>query len=162
MYTNEELARNAKKLAMPSPPTSDSAQKRRSPSSCAKVLVTRRSPPLIRCAGGLVSGSSVATSTMASSAAMVIARNTARQPSGTISALPASGAKIGDTLNTSITRPISRVAAMPVCRSRTTARGITVTAAAPMPCSSRQPISQPISGERLQPSAPSANNARPK
>ena len=116
----------------------------------------------MRCAGGRVSGSSVATSTSPISAAIVIATNAARQPNGTISALPTSGAKIGETLNTSITSPISLVASTPVCRSRTTARGITVTAAAPMPCSSRQAISQWMSGARLQPSAPSANSVSPK
>ncbi len=51
-------------------------------------------------------------------AAMVVATNTARQPNGTISALPPSGARIGDTQNTSITSAISFVASGPVCRSR--------------------------------------------
>ena len=64
-------------------------------------------------------------------AASVTATNTARQPNGTISALPVSGARIGDTLNTSITSAISRVASTPVCRSRMIARGMTITADAP-------------------------------
>ena len=58
---------------------------------------------------------------------MVTATKTARQPNGTISALPASGARIGDTLKTSITSDISRVASTPVWRSRMIARGTTIT-----------------------------------
>ena len=45
---------------------------------------------------------------------MATATKTARQPNGTISALPPSGARIGDTLKTSITVDISRVASTPV------------------------------------------------
>ncbi len=45
---------------------------------------------------------------------MVTAANTARQPNGTISALPVSGARMGETLSTSMQSDISCVASMPV------------------------------------------------
>ena len=93
-----------------------------------------------------------------SSATTVTATNTARQPNGTISALPVSGARIGDTLNTSMTSDISRVASTPVCRSRMMARGMTITEAAPMPCTKRkndQPLDR--SAPAAQPIEPSAN-----
>ena len=97
-----------------------------------------------------------------SKAATVAATNTARQPNGTISALPASGARIGDTLRTSMTVAISRVASTPVCRSRITARGTTITDAAPMPWMRRKAISQPMLGDSPEPTAPTMNRLRPK
>ena len=68
----------------------------------------------MRSSAGRVSGSRKTTSANASSAATPIAANTARQPNGTINALPVNGARIGDTENTSITSDIKRVASVPV------------------------------------------------
>ena len=90
------------------------------------------------------------------------AQNTLRQPKASISRLPASGARMGDTLNTSISMDISRAASVPVCRSRTTARGITIVAQAPRPCTKRSATSVWMSGARAQPMLASANSVRPK
>ena len=91
---------------------------------------------------------------------MVTATNTARQPNGTISALPVSGARIGDTLNTSMTSDISRVASMPVCRSRMMARGMTITDEAPMPWTTRKKISHSMLGASAQPTEPAMKSAK--
>src|SRR5262249_57138553 len=89
------------------------------------------------------------------------AANTARQPNGTISAEPARGASIGDTLRTSITVDISRVASTPVWRSRITALGTTMTEAAPTPWIKRNAISQPMLGDRPEPTAPTMKRPKP-
>ena len=95
-------------------------------------------------------------------AASVTAQNTPRQPANAMTALPASGARIGDTLNTSISSDISRAASVPVCRSRTTARGIAMPAAAPRPCTKRSAISLWISVASAQPTLASANSTQPE
>ena len=79
----------------------------------------------------------------ASTAAIVTAQKTARQPKASMMKLPVSGARIGDTLNTSIKSDISLVASGPVCRSRTTARGTT------MPVDRAQPLQQPEEDQPL-------------
>jgi hypothetical protein len=84
-----------------------------------------------------VSGKPVNSSTMASTAATVTAQNTARQPLHSIKKLPNSGARMGDTLNTSVSNAVRLAASSPVCRSRTTARGTTMPAQAPRPCTVR-------------------------
>ena len=58
---------------------------------------------------------------------------------------------MGDTLKTSISSDISRAASMPVCRSRTTARGTTMPAQAPRPCTKRSAISVSMSVASAQP-----------
>ncbi len=92
---------------------------------------------------------------------MVTAQNTPRQPVSAITALPASGARMGDTLNTSISSDMSRAASVPVCRSRTTARGIAMPAAAPRPCTKRSTISVWMSVASAQPMLASANSTSP-
>ncbi|MNT39881.1 hypothetical protein D3C72_1761650 [compost metagenome] len=94
-------------------------------------------------------------------AAMVTAQNTPRQPVKAMTRLPASGARIGDTLNTSISSDISRAASVPVCRSRTTARGIAMPAAAPRPCTKRSAIRVWMSVASAQPTLASANSTSP-
>ena len=64
----------------------------------------RRCRPAGVLLGSRVSGSSVAARTNARRSQPITATNTARQPNGTINALPASGARIGETLNTSMTK----------------------------------------------------------
>ena len=115
----------------------------------------------MRSAAGRVSGNTVASSSSASTAATITATKTARQPNGTISALPVSGARIGETLNTSMTSDISRVASTPVWRSRMIARGITIIADAPSPCTKRNATSQATSGASAQPMDPAVNSDRP-
>ena len=116
----------------------------------------------MRFSGLSVSGSAKATSAKPMIATMVTATNTARQPKGTMMALPISGARIGDTLKTSMIVDISLVASMPVWRSRMTARGITMHAAAPMPWTKRKKISHSMLGENPAPIPPIANTASPK
>lgn len=106
----EELARKVKKLAMPKPPMKVRPRKRASRSSRPKppksaARLTRR-----RCSTGRVSFRAKATRQRPTIEIEPTATNTARQPNGTISALPASGARIGATLKTSIIKDISRVA----------------------------------------------------
>ena len=72
-----------------------------------------------------------------------------------------SGARIGDTLNTSISSDISRAASVPVCRSRTMARGTTMPAQAPSPWMKRKAISHSIVGASAEPMPPAANSTRP-
>ena len=110
---------------------------------------------------GRVSERHSASSRMPSAARTVTTQNTPRQPAASITKLPASGARIGETLNTSISSDISRAASVPVCRSRTTARGITMPAQAPSPCTKRKAISVSISGAKTQPMLPARNTARP-
>ena len=95
-------------------------------------------------------------------AAIVTAQNTPRQPVKAITPLPTSGARIGETLNTSISKDISRAASLPVCRSRTTARGIAMPAAAPRPCTKRSAISVSMSVASAQPMLASANRPQPE
>jgi hypothetical protein len=130
---------------MPKPPISDSPRKCRVAQQHAiglqalpKLLPTRSfGRPRLRQAG---EQQHQAENTAASGTA----QNTARQPKLSISTLPVSGARIGDTLNTSISSDISRAASLPVCRSRTTARGTTMPAQAPRPCTKRSAISASI------------------
>ncbi len=75
--------------------------------------------------------------------------------------LPASGARMGLTLKTSISSDISRVASAPVCRSRTTARVITLGAPPPSPCTKRNASSVPMSRASAQPMLPATNSAMP-
>ena len=92
----------------------------------------------------------------------MIATKTARQPNGTISALPVTGARIGETEITSMTSAISRAPSTPVWRSRMMARGITMTDDAPTPWSARKAISQPMLGASAHPAEPIANTTSPK
>ena len=68
----------------------------------------------MRCSRGRVSLSPSVDSSPPMAATPVMAQNTLRQPARSISRLPASGARIGETLNTSISSPIMRVASCPV------------------------------------------------
>ena len=101
-------------------------------------------------------------STIPASAAAHTTQNTARQPASAITALPASGARIGEMLKTSISSAIRRAASLPVCRSRTTARGIAMPAAAPSPCRKRIAIRTRMSPASAQPTLAAANSTRPK
>ena len=94
--------------------------------------------------------------------AMVTPTKTARQPKGTISALPVSGARIGETLKTNMISAISRVASTPVWRSRMMARGITIEAQAPIPCTKRKAISHSMLGASAQPTEARMKTVRPK
>ena len=67
-----------------------------------------------------------------------IAQKITRQLKNSVSVLPASGARIGETLKTSMVVAISRAASCPVCRSRMMARVITMAAQAPTPCRKRK------------------------
>ncbi len=69
---------------------------------------------------------------------------------------------MGETLNTSISSAIRRAASVPVCRSRTTARGMAMPAAAPRPCTKRSAISVSMSVASAQPTLASVNRPRPK
>ena len=75
--------------------------------------------------------------------------------------LPVSGARIGDTLKTSMSSDISRTASEPVCRSRTIARGMTAPAPAPMPCRARKTIKVAMPGASAQPMLPTPNCSIP-
>ena len=90
------------------------------------------------------------------------AQNTPRQPATAITPLPTSGAKMGETLNTSISSDISRAASAPVCRSRTTARGITMPAAAPKPCKKRIATSVSMLLASAQPTLATAKTPSPQ
>ena len=79
---------------------------------------------------------------------MVTAQNTARQPKPSMMKLPVSGARIGETENTSMSIDISLAASLPVCRSRTTARGTTMPGLAPKPCRTRKAISHSMVGRK--------------
>ena len=57
---------------------------------------------------------------------------------------------------------ISLAASVPVWRSRTTARGTTMPAQAPSPWTKRKPISQPMEGDRAEPTPPIATSSRPR
>ena len=98
----------------------------------------------------------------ATRAASATTQNTPRQPVSAITPLPASGARIGETLNTSISSDMRRAASAPVCRSRTMARGIAMPAAAPSPCRKRSATRVSMSGARAQPTLPTPNRIRPK
>ena len=99
---------------------------------------------------------------MPSSAVTVTAAKMKRQLVCETTMLPASGARIGETLKTSISSDIKRVASGPVCRSRTTARGITMPAQAPTPSMNLNTTRVSMFGARPQPMLPSANSPRPK
>jgi hypothetical protein len=114
-----------------------------------------------RCDAGRVSGRLVPSNTKAATAPTATAQNTLRQPATSISRLPASGARIGETLTTSMSKAIRRAAAWPVCRSRTTARGITMPAQAPRPCTKRSTTSVWISGASAQPTLAKPNSTSP-
>ena len=86
-----------------------------------------------RSSTGRVSGRASASRMSPSAAATRTTQNTARQPPSAITPLPASGARIGEMLKTSIRSDMSFAASGPVWRSRTTARGTTVPAQAPRP-----------------------------
>ena len=77
---------------------------------------TQRAARLLstRWAAGRVSFSCVATSTSPTMAASATAQNTPRQPATAITPLPTSGARMGETLNTSISSDIIRAASLPV------------------------------------------------
>ncbi|MNL54856.1 hypothetical protein D3C87_1782230 [compost metagenome] len=79
-----------------------------------------------------------------------------------MTALPVSGARIGEMLNTSIKSDISRAACTPVCMSRTMARGMTMPAAPPMPCRKRKAMRVSISVASAQPILASANRPMPR
>ena len=80
-----------------------------------------------------------------------IAQKITRQLKNAVSVLPASGARIGETLKTSMVVAISRAASCPVCRSRMMARGITMAAQEPTPCRKRNAIRVSTLGAKLQP-----------
>jgi len=86
-----------------------------------------------------------------STATTASATNTSRQLHNEITTLPANGARIGDTLITSISNAIRRAASWPVYRSRTIARGITIPAHAPKACKARKPINTSMLGANAQP-----------
>lgn len=109
-----------------------------------------------------VSVSEVAISASPATAAIVTAQNTPRQPANAITPLPTSGARMGEMLKTSMSSDISRAASLPVCRSRTTARGIAMPAAAPSPCKKRSTISVWMLSASAQPTLAMAKSTRPK
>jgi hypothetical protein len=74
-----------------------------------------------------------------------------RQSANASTALPTVGARIGAAPITSDSRDISTAAAWPSARSRTTARGITMPADAPIADSARNAASQPMVGASAQP-----------
>ena len=84
-----------------------------------------------------------------------MAQKIMRQSPAASAVLPASGARMGATLMTSINVAMSCAASGPVYRSRTTARAMTMPEAAPNPCKARAAISQPMSGANAAPTAPS-------
>ena len=95
-------------------------------------------------------------------AATSTTQNTERHPASWMTKLPVSGARMGEILNTSINNDIRRVASMPVCKSRTIARGITIPAHAPNPCTKRKAMSTLMFGARAQPTLPTENNPSPR
>ncbi len=64
------------------------------------------------------------------------------QPKAASSRPPTSGATAGTVAMAMDTRAMARTAAAPVCRSRTTARGITSAAQPPTACRARAPTSE--------------------
>jgi hypothetical protein len=146
---------------MPSAPIAVRPMKRRSRSSRAKARSVLGRSLCARSGAGRVSRSVVATSTNPSPPSAATSQKIARHPSDSITTLPTSGARIGETLNTSISIAMSCVASGPVCRSRTIARGITIGAPPPRPCTNRKAISQPMSGASAQPMLPATNSAMP-
>ncbi len=118
--------------------------------------MTKAEPQLlaIRSSGGRVSGSDVAASARPRTPSPASTQKIARQLPNSVTRLPNSGASIGDTLKTSMTSDISRAASGPVCRSRTTARGMVMPAQAPTPCRNRMAISISIFGASAQPMPP--------
>ena len=89
-------------------------------------------------------------------------QNTQRQLPSAITALPASGARMGETLNTSMSSDIMRAAWWPVCKSRTTARGMAMPADAPSPCTKRSATRVWMSCASAQPMLASTNRPRPR
>ena len=88
-------------------------------------------------------------------------QNTPRQPATWMTKLPVSGASSGEMLNTSISSDMSRVASTPECRSRTTARGITMPPQAPSPCTKRPSRNSSALGARAQATLPQQNSVSP-
>ena len=122
-----------KKLAIANPAISVSPMNVRSASSRRTPRQSSAGPTARRDSRGSVSFSTKAVSARQATAKSASNPKIARQPPTGITRLPISGAVIGATEMTSMTSAISRVASGPVCRSRTIARGITMTAAAPSP-----------------------------
>ena len=142
-------------------PVSASARKWPSRSSSATAASVPASVVPRRASTGRLSCSCVSTSVSASSPSTTMQPKIQRHPASATTRLPASGARIGETLNTSISIAPSRAASTPVCRSRTTARGMTMPAQAPTPAMKRITISVRASGASAQPRLPSTNSPSP-
>jgi hypothetical protein len=84
-----------------------------------------------------------------------------RQPIGSVSRPPRSGATTGATPPTIIMSENARAAGLPVARSEITARPITIPAAPPSPCSSRATTSTPIVGANTAAALARTHSAAP-
>ena len=82
-----------------------------------------------------------------------MAQKITRQLKNSVNMLPASGARIGETLKTSMVVAISRAASWPVWRSRMIARVITMLAQAPTPWRKRRAIKRLGAGRQAAPDA---------
>ena len=151
-----------KKLAIPNPPMKVSPMKTGSRNSTPAPRLSEATFTRTRSSARNVSGNSVAVINRLAPAARTSTQNITRHPPSSISPLPANGASMGETLITSMIIAISRVACVPVCKSRITARGTTITTAAPSPCTNRANVSQPIVGASAHATEAIKNRPMPK
>ena len=140
-----------KKDPMAKPPIKVSPMKIGSLSSTFAPRARLRGLIRTRRLTGSVSGWTKAVSASAAMANMPSVTKMPRQSASAITALPASGANIGEIEITSISIAINRVACVPVYWSRMIARGTTISTAPPSPCSARQPVNAAIVGAKAAP-----------
>ena len=150
-----------KKDPMAKPPIKVSPMKIGSLSSTFAPRQRLRGLIRTRRSAGKVSGCAVAVSASAATASTPRARKIARQSAKARTALPASGASMGEIEITSINIAIKRVACVPVYWSRMIARGTTISTAPPSPCRARQPVSAAIDGAKAAPKEATRNSASP-
>ena len=109
-----------------------------------------------------VSGRRKATTARPPRPISAMAQKMTRQLKNSVNVLPASGARIGETLKTSIVVAIRRAASWPVCRSRMIARVITMLAQAPTPWTKRRAISASALGREAAPDAADDEQRQPE
>ena len=110
--------------------------------------------------GVRVSGRRKATTASPPTPMSAMAQKMTRQLKNSVNVLPASGARIGETLKTSIVVAISRAASWPVWRSRMIARVITMLAQAPTPWTKRRAIRASALVAKLHPMPPMTKSVK--
>lgn len=131
---------------MPKPPIMISPMKWRSVSRRRIPESMRPTRTARRRAGSSVSGRAKTIRPRLASDATPSTAKISRHPPQAITSEPVKGASIGDTEMTIMIAAIIFAASGPVAMSRITARGTTISVAAPSPCNARAAISQPIVG----------------